>query len=211
MAHAPDRKNEPCCRRIASQLWLSHLGSVTVGVRLPGREDEVEASGSLAQVSALLFAADAASRDSPSAWRVGSEEAHTGLSSAALAAQMALPPAEAERLLEFWAKRGVLQRSDQHVGVFVPRTYNSAADSAAAASASAAAAKEEDEEEEDIVGAAVRQQLEQMVRNFAVGMLRSHGSLTFDKIESMLRSFGSCEMRCSGALLRRVLHVSMIS
>jgi hypothetical protein len=91
------------------------MGCVTVEVALPGDEAEVvSATGTIAQVSALLYVADAAAGDDAvTAWRlrrVGIQ--HGCVSAAALAALLGVPEAEAAGLLRFWVRKRVLVEAD---------------------------------------------------------------------------------------------------
>lgn len=194
-------------------------------VALPGRDEPVEASGTLAQVSALLFVADAAAGASSAshhrieASRTESVPADGALSVASLAVLMKVAPAEATRLLRFWERKGVLEgRGDAAGAAFGPATPprpeadgaadgdttdgGAAADGSAAAAIAAAASSaggndddDGDEEGEGALASAVRMQQELLVRQFAVGMLRSHGSMPLQRVLSMLRSFSPCEWR----------------
>lgn len=203
-----------------SQTWLSHLGSVCVDVALPGRDKPVEASGTLAQVSALLFVADAAAgAASVSHHRIADSAASSGapgaepaglLSVASLSRLMNVPLPEATRLLRYWERKGVLDGSGEAGSAtfgpaLPPKPEAASADgegregclaAGSAESAAAAGADDDDDGEEDgedALAAAVRMQQELLVRQFAVGMLRSHGSMPLQRVLSMLRSFSPCE------------------
>ncbi|KAA0176027.1 hypothetical protein FNF27_02419 [Cafeteria roenbergensis] len=196
--------------------WLSHLGSVCVDVALPGRDKPVEASGTLAQVSALLFVADAAAgAASVSHHRIADSAASSGapgaepaglLSVASLSRLMNVPLPEATRLLRYWERKGVLDGSGEAGSAtfgpaLPPKPEAASADgegregclaAGSAESAAAAGADDDDDGEEDgedALAAAVRMQQELLVRQFAVGMLRSHGSMPLQRVLSMLRSF----------------------
>jgi hypothetical protein len=162
-----------------AQMWLPHLGSMTVMVNIPGCEAPVRATGTLAQVSALMYMSE---RDGP-------------MSVGSLAELMDLPQADVHKLLSFWSSQSVLrplpEEADDGTAQF------GIMDQAQGLSSAAAPAAVVEGEAEDALGEAVRAQQEAVVRQFAIGMLRTHGSLPLERILAILRVFSPCKCKVS--------------
>lgn len=200
-------------RRSAPQKWLTHLGCVTVEVLVPAADGHgttrvLEASGSIAQVSALLYAADAdAGAAGASAWRLTGAAVPDGCVTAGVLGELlTVPAAEAAGLLRFWVRKRVLAEVDGegHEPAFAmcggaahARAALALAGGSEAAAAStkddSAEAEEEEKPEQDVVGSAMLAQQTALVRNFGIGMMRSRGAMRLPDILVTLRTFASCE------------------